>query len=85
MTASGPSPLRAARVTDVQLSELNLSQARKLKKAYWPKRFYRQRHKIENFFRRVKDWRRIAARYDKLAHNFLVATLMVGALYWIKL
>jgi hypothetical protein len=31
-----------------------------IKKAYCPKRFYRQRHKIENFFCRVKDWRRIA-------------------------
>ncbi len=49
------------------------------------KRFYRQRHKIENFFCRVKDWRRIATRYDKLARNFLAATLMIGTLYWIKL
>jgi transposase len=49
------------------------------------KRFYRQRHKIENFFCRVKDWRRIATRYDKLARNFLAATLMIGTLYRIKL
>ena len=44
------------------------------RKAYCPKRFYRQRHKIENFFCRIKDWRRIATRYDKLARNFLAAT-----------
>ena len=55
------------------------------KKAYCPKRFYRRRHKIENFFCRIKDWRRIATRYDKLARNFLAATMLVGALYWIKL
>jgi transposase len=55
------------------------------KKAYCPKRFYRQRHKIENFFCRAKDWRRIATRYDKLARNFLAAVLMIGTLYWIKL
>ena len=36
------------------------------KKAYCPKRFYRRRHKIENYFCRIKDWRRIATRYDKL-------------------
>jgi transposase len=30
-------------------------------------------------------WRRIATRYDKLARNFLAATTLVGALYWIKL
>ena len=45
-----------------------------LKKAYCPKRIYRRRHKIENFFCRIKDWRRIATRYDKLARNFLAAT-----------
>ena len=56
-----------------------------IKQAYCPKRFYRQRHKIENFFCRIKDWRRIATRYDKLARNFLAATTLVAALYWIKL
>ncbi len=55
------------------------------KKAYCPKRFYRRRHKIENYFCRIKDWRRIATRYDKLARNFLAAAALVGALYWIKL
>ena len=56
-----------------------------IKKAYCPKRFYRRRHKIENFFCRIKDWRRIATRYDKLAQNFLAATTLVAVLYWIKL
>ncbi len=55
------------------------------KKAYCPKRFYRRRHKIENYFCRIKDWRRIATRYDKLARNFLATAALVGALYWIKL
>lgn len=55
------------------------------KKAYCPKRIYRRRHKIENYFCRIKDWRRIATRYDKLARNYLAAAALVGALYWIKL
>ena len=55
------------------------------KKAYCPKRIYRRRHKIENFFCRIKDWRRIATRYDKLARNFLAANNLVGTLYWIRL
>lgn len=37
----------------------------------YDKQLYRQRHKIENLFARLKDWRRIATRYDKLARNFL--------------
>ena len=55
------------------------------KKAYCPKRIYRQRHKIENYFCRIKDWRRIATRFDKLARNYLAAASLVGALYWIRL
>ncbi|MDR0715501.1 MAG: hypothetical protein LBF25_01835 [Puniceicoccales bacterium] len=31
---------------------------------------YKRRHKIENMFRRLKDWRRIAAHYDRCAHAF---------------
>jgi transposase len=54
-------------------------------KAYCPKRIYRKRHKVENFFCRIKDWRRIATRYDKSARNFLAAINLVAALYWIKL
>jgi len=33
----------------------------------------------------IKDWRRIANRYDKLPRNFLAATTLVVVLYWIKL
>jgi transposase len=34
---------------------------------------YKQRHKIENMFAKLKDWRRIATRYDRCAHTFLSA------------
>ena len=54
------------------------------KQAYHPKRIYRRRHKVENYFCRIKDWRRIATRYDKLTHNFLAAVALVAALVWIK-
>ena len=34
---------------------------------------YRQRHRIENMFGRLKDWRRIHTRYDRCAHTFFSA------------
>lgn len=34
---------------------------------------YKQRHKVENMFARLKDWRRIATRYDRCAHTFFSA------------
>ena len=62
-----------------------LSRCIATKKAYCPTRFYRRRHKIENYFCRIKGWRRIVTRYDKLARSLLAATALVDALYWIKL
>ena len=49
------------------------------------RRIYRQRNLVERFFCKLKHFRRIATRYDKLARNYLAATVLVGALYWIKL
>jgi len=31
-------------------------------------------------FARLKDWRRIATRYDKLARNFHAAVMLVAAI-----
>jgi transposase len=56
---------------------------RKVQHAY-DKTLYRQRHKIENMFGRLKDWRRIATRYDRCAHTFKSAiTLAAIVIYWI--
>jgi len=40
----------------------------------------RDRHLIENAFCRVKDFRRITTRYDKLAASFLLAVALVTAI-----
>ena len=34
---------------------------------------YRQRHRIEVMFCRIKDWRRIATRYERCADTLLAA------------
>jgi transposase len=39
----------------------------------YDKLLYRQRHRIENMFGRLKDWRRVATRYDRCAHTFFSA------------
>ena len=43
---------------------------------------YKQRHHIENAFCRLKDFRRIATRYDRLARNFLASVCLVAAIVW---
>ena len=46
---------------------------------------YRQRHKIENMFGKLKDWRRIHTRYDRCAHTFFSAICIAATvIFWIN-
>jgi transposase len=45
---------------------------------------YRQRHRVEIMFGRLKDWRRIAMRYDRCAHTFFSAiALAATVIFWL--
>jgi transposase len=45
---------------------------------------YRKRHKIENMFGKLKDWRRIHTRYDRCAHTFMSAIAIAAiVIFWI--
>ena len=45
---------------------------------------YKKRHKIENMFGRLKDWRRVATRYDRCPKVFLSAiALAATVLFWL--
>jgi transposase len=45
---------------------------------------YRQRWGAEGFFAKLKQWRRIATRYDKLAANFLGFIKLASIMLWLK-
>jgi len=48
------------------------------------KALYRKRHRIENMFGKLKDWRRIATRYDRCAHTFMSAIAIAAiVIFWI--
>jgi transposase len=51
----------------------------------YSERTYRRRHVVENFFERIKNFRRVATRYDKLAETFLgfvcLAATLVSLLF----
>jgi transposase len=48
------------------------------------KKAYKGRNVVERCFCRLKDFRRIATRYDKLARNFFSAICFVATLaYWL--
>ena len=48
------------------------------------RKLYKQRHRIENLFARLKDWRRIATRYDRCGELFLSAICIAAiVMFWL--
>lgn len=45
---------------------------------------YRQRNLVERFFNKLKHFRRVATRFDKLARNFLAAVLLASTRLWTR-
>lgn len=45
---------------------------------------YKERHLVENYFLKLKSYRRIATRYDKLAATFLGFIYIASILFWVK-
>lgn len=43
---------------------------------------YKQRNLIERAFFHLKDWRRVATRYDKLARNFEATVALAAIIVW---
>jgi transposase len=50
----------------------------------WHRGYYRKRHRVEKFFQRIKRYRRVATRYDKLALSFLAFVQLAGVLDWLR-
>jgi transposase len=50
----------------------------------YDKRRYKRRNRIEIMFGRLKDWRRIATRYDRCPKVFLSAVALAAAvIFWL--
>jgi transposase len=45
---------------------------------------YKERHLIEIFFAKLKQYRAIATRYDKTARNFLAAIYLAACVIWLN-
>jgi transposase len=48
------------------------------------RRLYRRRHRVENFWCRLKRHRRLSTRYDKLASTFFAFVQLAAVLDWLK-
>ena len=45
---------------------------------------YKERHVVECFFNKLKHFRRVATRYDKLSHNFLSFAFLASSMILLK-
>ena len=53
-------------------------------KPCFSKALYRERNLVERFFSKLKHFRRIATRYDKLAENFLAMVQLASMRLWLR-
>lgn len=56
---------------------------RKTPRAY-DKELYKQRNRIERFFNKLKQFRRVATRYDKLLANFMGFVKLAAIVIWVR-
>jgi transposase len=54
---------------------------RKIQYAY-DKAIYKQRNIVERMFCRLKDWRRIATRFDRNLKPYMAAIALAAAVIW---
>jgi len=60
------------------------ARAKRKHPATYCKTLYKQRHKVENMFAKLKDWRRIAMRFDRCAHAFMSAIQIAAVvIFWV--
>jgi len=45
---------------------------------------YKERNRVERFFKRIKHYRRIATRYDKLAETFMGFVVLASIMLWLR-
>ena len=57
---------------------------REQKTVKYDKRHYKRHNRIEIMFGRLKDWRRVATRYDRCPKVFLSAIALAAlVIYWL--
>jgi transposase len=54
------------------------------KSRQYNKELYKARHLIENFFAKLKQYRAIATRYDKLLNSFLGGIYLASIVIWLN-
>jgi transposase len=60
------------------------NRSHRTRKSRWTKAFYRERNHVERFFNKLKQYRRIATRYDKLGATFFAFVKLAAVRIWLR-
>jgi transposase len=50
----------------------------------YDRHLYKERHLVECFFSKIKQFRRVATRYEKTATNFLAIITLASTMVWLR-
>ena len=56
----------------------------RLEQRWFDQHLYKERHLVECFFAKLKAFRRISTRYEKLAINYRTIVLIAACLIWLQ-
>ena len=58
--------------------------ANRLIQRVYDKEFYKERHLVECFFNKLKQFRRVFARFDQQARNYLSFVQFASMMIWLR-
>ena len=71
-------------LTDLEITPCIPGRANRKAPIPYDTELYKQRNRIERMFARLKDWRRIATRYDRCSHTFMSAICIAATvIFWL--
>jgi transposase len=73
-----------ARVAQMGAEAVIPPTASRLVQREYDKAFYRERHLVECFFNKLKQFRRVFSRFDQGARNFLAFVQVASVMIWLR-
>lgn len=60
------------------------SRSGRIEQRNYDRHTYKERHLVECFFEKLKEFRRVATRYDKLSIAFKASVMIAACLIWLQ-
>ena len=73
-----------ARLADLGVEIVIPPRANRIQQRAYDKHWYKERHLVECFINKIKHYRRVFSRFEKLATRYMGFLSFVGALIWLR-